>query len=446
MTARPRLHFTPERNWLNDPNGLVHFGGRYHLYFQHNPNGIDWGDMSWGHASSVDLVHWDEHPVALLHGEDEGIFSGSVVVDVDGTAGFGAGVLVALYTVASSRGQAQALAWSRDGYVWTKCGIVLDRGTRDFRDPKVFRHGDRWVLAAVEAHEREVHLFSSPDLRTWTALSVFGPAGAEEGIWECPDLFELDGHWVLTVSTNPGGPAGGSGQQYFVGAFDGERFTAESWDWLDYGRDFYAGVTFDSAPRGERIMIGWMSNWDYAAQVPTAPWRGSMALPRVLTLRAGKLRQAIAGGPWRGPVLTEIAATALTELRLPDAGGCFRIEARLRLGSAQRLVLVLRGGTVVTWDGDELSVDRTASGEVDFSPLFASVSRARAGAGDLLTLDVWVDAGSVEIFADDGGVMLTEQIFPAEEQRGAELFAVGGDAMIESLRLTALGGCRVTEA
>ncbi|NQX27345.1 glycoside hydrolase family 32 protein [Microbacteriaceae bacterium VKM Ac-2854] len=437
---RPKLHFTPERNWMNDPNGLVYFGGRYHLYFQHNPNGSDWGDMSWGHASSTDLVHWSEHPVALLHGEDEGIFSGSVVVDVDGSAGFGRGVLVALYTVASSRGQAQALAWSADGFSWTKCGVVLDRGTRDFRDPKVFRYGGGWVLAAVEAHEREVHLFSSSDLHSWAPLSVFGPSGAVEGIWECPDLFELDGRWVLTVSLNPGGPAGGSGQQYFVGDFDGVRFQADSWGWLDHGRDFYAGVTFDSAPGGERIMLAWMSNWDYAAEVPTAPWRGSMTLPRRLSLHGGVVRQRVAGGPCEETVELALEDVTLGEFALPDAGLAFRVDARLRLGSAGRVGFVI-GGAVLAWDGVEISMDRTASGRTGFSELFPSVSRAAAGVAGALVVSVWVDATSIEVFAYDGAVVLTEQIFPvgSEEAPFAAFFADGGAAEVAALTVTRLG-------
>ncbi|TDX81675.1 levanase/fructan beta-fructosidase [Rathayibacter sp. PhB151] len=442
VVQRPRLHFTPERNWLNDPNGLVFFGGRWHLYFQHNPNGSDWGDMSWGHASSADLVTWEEHSVALLHGEDEAIFSGSVVVDVTGSAGFGAGVLVALYTLDSSRGQAQALAWSPDGYSWTKQGVVLDRGTSDFRDPKVFRHADRWVMIAVEAQHREVHLFASDDLHDWRPLSVFGPAGAVEGIWECPDLFELDGRWVLTVSLNPGGPAGGSGQQYFVGDFDGIAFTAERWGWLDRGRDFYAGVTFDSAPGGERVMLGWMSNWDYAAQVPTGPWRGSMTLPRRLSLNADRvLRQSVAGGPWGGRAVLERRDEPVDgRLALPVATDCCRIDAVLRLGSARAVGLRLREGvsaaTVVAWDGAELTVDRGASGSTGFSPSFASCSRAPLAGGETVALSIWVDASSIEVFAADGALVLTEQIFPGEEDLGVSVFAAGGRAAIESLTVT----------
>lgn len=444
MTAvaqRPRLHFTPERNWLNDPNGLVFFGGRWHLYFQHNPNGNDWGDMSWGHASSTDLVTWEEHEVALLHGDDEAIFSGSVVVDTTGSAGFGAGVLVALYTLASSRGQAQALAWSRDGYTWTKQGVVLDRGTSDFRDPKVLRHEGRWVMIAVEAEHREAHLFASDDLHEWRPLSVFGPAGAVEGVWECPDLFELDGRWVLTVSLNPGGPSGGSGQQYFVGDFDGVAFTAERSGWLDRGRDFYAGVTFDSAPGGERVMIGWMSNWDYAAQVPTGPWRGSMTLPRRLSLDAeGRLRQSVAGGPWGGRAVLERRDTSVVgRLELPVSAEVYRVDAVLRLGASARVGLRLREGagtaTVVSWDGAELVVDREASGRTGFSPSFASCSRAPL-AEEALAVSIWVDASSIEVFASDGALVLTEQIFPGEEDLGLSVVADGGAAVVESLTVT----------
>lgn len=444
-TQRPRLHFAPARNWMNDPNGLVFFAGRYHLYFQHNPNGSDWGDMSWGHASSVDLVHWEEHPVALWFGPDEGIFSGSIVVDTEGSAGFGAGVLVALYTVASSRGQAQAVAWSPDGFVWTKHGVVLDRGSSDFRDPKVFRHGDGWVLVAVEALAHEVHLFSSPDLLRWSPLSVFGPEGATDGIWECPDLFPLGDRWVLTVSLNPGGPAGGSGQQYFVGSFDGETFSADSWGWLDHGHDFYAGVTFDSAPAGERIMIGWMSNWEYAAQLPTAPWRGSATLPRRLSLdSSGRVTQEVAGNSWPERTVLERSGFAVDgRVPLPVTAEAYRVDATLRLGAATRVGLLLREGadaaTVLAWDGAELTVDRRHSGDVGFAPSFPSVSRAAVDADDTLTIAVWVDASSVEVFADGGRTVLTEQIFPGAADLGLAVFTEGGPASIESLVVTLLG-------
>ena len=242
---RPQYHFTPAVNWMNDPNGMVYYNGEYHLFYQYNPFGDTWGHMSWGHAVSRDLVHWEHLPVALAEEDGVMIFSGSAVVDWNNTSGFGEEgrpPLVAVYTGHHTSGerQDQRIAYSTDsGRTWTKYegNPVLDRAMKDFRDPKVFWYepDEKWVMVLARPHEHKVQLYSSPDLKSWTHLSDFGPAGAVNGIWECPDLFELpvDGDpgntkWVLVVNLNPGGPAGGSAGQYFVGHFDGERFTADT--------------------------------------------------------------------------------------------------------------------------------------------------------------------------------------------------------------------------
>jgi sucrose-6-phosphate hydrolase SacC (GH32 family) len=274
-TFRPALHYAARNTWLNDPNGLIFHGGVYHLYYQNNPLDNVWGNMSWGHATSPDLVTWTEHPVAIACDAEEDIFSGSIVFDRDNTSGFGtdsAPPLVAIYTSAFKPGsthaglQAQSLAYSRDGgYTWTKhtANPVLSRGSAEFRDPKVIRYdggaGSYWVMVAVEATDFQVVLYRSADLLSWEPLSTFGPANATGGVWECPDLFPLpvDGDpgnlkWVLTVNLNPGGPNNGSAGQYFVGDFDGTTFTSETtvteglqdpdklgeYQWLDWGRDY----------------------------------------------------------------------------------------------------------------------------------------------------------------------------------------------------------------
>ena len=326
---RPQHHYTADRNWLNDPNGLVYANGTYHLFYQHNPSGNVWGNMSWGHATSADLLHWDEQPVAIACDEQEAIFSGSAVLDAHNTSGFGTPdnpPLVAIYTSAYSPAsplsgrQAQSLAYSTDdGATWTKHSgnPVADRGSADFRDPKVFWYdggaGSYWVMVAVEALDREVVLYKSADLKAWEYLSTFGPANATGGVWECPDLFELpvDGDagntkWVLVVNLNPGGIAGGSGGQYFLGTFDGVAFVSETtvteglqqddsrmaeYGWLDWGRDYYAAVSFSNAPDGRRLMIGWMNNWQYGADTPTSGWRSAMSLVREVSLatRGGRV-------------------------------------------------------------------------------------------------------------------------------------------------------------
>ncbi|HET7398154.1 MAG TPA: glycoside hydrolase family 32 protein [Intrasporangium sp.] len=432
---RPVAHFTARDTWLNDPNGLVHVGGTYHLFFQNNPEGSTWGNMSWGHATSTDLVTWTEHEVALRHTEQEQIFSGSVVVDHDNTAGFagpGETALVAIYTSAYSASsplhgrQVQSLAYSVDaGMTWTPHAgnPVLDRESSDFRDPKVFRWGGAdgyWVMAAVEAADRQVVLYSSPDLRTWTLLSEFGPAHAVGGVWECPDLFPVrvagtgETRWVLVVSLTPGALAGGGGTQYFVGDFDGVRFVPErlsareelaGFDWLDHGRDYYAAVSFDNVPEDRRLMIGWANNWDYAAETPTWPWRGAMSLAREVDLvrcpdGALRVRQR--------PVLpTDIEGLTVFDLEVPSGPGEVSEVRITTADGADPLLLRVDG------DARTLSCDRSRCGDVDFHPSFPSEDTATLRlAGATTRLRVVVDACLVEVFAEDGLVTLTQQVFP----------------------------------
>ena len=302
---RPQYHFSPRVNWTNDPNGLVYFEGEYHLFYQYNPFGDVWGHMSWGHAVSRDLLHWQELPVALPEEHGVMIFTGSTVVDARNTSGFCSGgkpCMVAVYTghtpAAPPRPalQTQNLAYSNDrGRTWTKYSgnPVLNLNLADFRDPDVFwaEQARRWVMAVALPNDHKVLFYGSPDLKTWERMSEFGPAGATGGQWECPTLTEIpvagsrgETRWVLKMGVNPGGLQGGSGEQYFVGTFDGRRFTNDNPPsttlWTDYGKDCYCALTFNGLPRGESpIMIGWMSNWQYAAKVPTAPWRGQMTIP-----------------------------------------------------------------------------------------------------------------------------------------------------------------------
>ncbi|CAB4886882.1 unannotated protein [freshwater metagenome] len=300
-SLRPTFHFTPELNWMNDPNGLVFHKGKYHLFFQHNPDGILWGNMSWGHAVSTDLINWEHLPVAIACTETAGIFSGSVVIDHTNSSGFGSlenPPMVAIYTLHQNdqSNQSQHIAYSLDdGLTWVKYANnpVLDLGMKDFRDPKVSWDAstNTWLMTVAKPLEFKISFFTSPDLKSWSHLSDFGPLGATGGCWECPDLFSLPAPtgekvWVLLVSLNPGGITNGSGTQYFIGNWDGTTFTTEqkSTKWIDYGRDNYAGVTFNDAPEGRRIFIGWMSNWEYAVNFPSPIWRGQMTTPRELAI------------------------------------------------------------------------------------------------------------------------------------------------------------------
>lgn len=405
---------------MNDPNGLVFVDGVYHLFFQTNPEGLDWGNMSWGHATSPDLLAWTEHDVALRFSEQEAVFSGSVVVDHDNTSGLGEGdavPLVALYTSHYETGspragtQAQSLAWSTDGgMTWRRHAgnPVLCRQSADFRDPKVFRHPTGWVMVAVEAIHRQVVLYRSDDLLAWEHLSTFGPLGSTEGIWECPDLFELpvDGGpqtaWVLVVSLGAGGPAGGSSTQYFVGDFDGRTFTPLPGDtgrWLDVGPDHYAAVSFDNTG-DRRIMIGWASNWAYAHRTPTPTWRSSMSLAREVALHRSHDGR---------PVLHQRPV-------LPDD----LLQHRLVVPTGSRSTLTLttdEGGDplVLTVDAADrrLRLDRSGCGDVTFSPDFPTVIEASLPEHrDDVDVLVVVDASVVEIYALDGALTLTAQVFP----------------------------------
>ncbi len=306
---RPQFHFSPREMWMNDPNGLVYHEGLFHLFYQYYPEDIVWGPMHWGHAVSKDMVFWEHRPIALYPDENGMIFSGSAVLDENNTSGFGTAdnpPLVAVFTYHDTDGekagtsnfQTQGIAYSTDnGQSWIKYlnnpVIANEEGFRDFRDPKVFWHepSNHWIMVLVAGdHAR---LYRSGDLKSWEYLSSFGEEqGAHGGVWECPDLFPLkvneegEDHWVLIISINPGAPNGGSGTQYFIGSFDGTTFNSKQQDplWLDWGTDNYAGVTYNNVPSGERIFIGWMSNWDYARTTPTHTWRSAMTLPRKLGL------------------------------------------------------------------------------------------------------------------------------------------------------------------
>lgn len=481
---RPQFHFTPAVNWMNDPNGLVFFQGEYHLFYQYNPSANTWGHMSWGHAVSRDLVHWQHLPLAIPELGDEMVFSGSAVVDVTNSSGFGKNgepPLVAIYTAHNQvkRRQAQALAYSTDrGRTWTRYAKnpVLDRGLADFRDPKVFWHAatQRWIMAVVRSPDHRVQLFGSPDLKQWSLLSDFGPAGAIGGVWECPDLFPLpvDGdptrtRWVMVVNLNPGAVAGGSGTQYFVGDFDGTRFTTDLAAqgtaqplWADFGKDFYAAVSWSNDPRadGRRTWIGWMNNWGYANFIPTSPWRSAQSVPRVLSLRttpAGvRLVQEPVGAltQLRGAVQHVAAQTIIAGTHLLSASGAtsaansavsgsaIDIVAEFDAGTAAEFGLVVRAGineeTVIGVDRatKRLYVDRTRAGQSTFHPTFASRQYAPIRlTNGRVRVRVLVDWSSVEVFADDGEVVITDQLFPSATSAGVALFAKGGTAKLVSM-------------
>ena len=449
---RPQFHFTPASNFMNDPNGLVYYKGEYHLFYQHNPFGQTWGHMSWGHAVSRDLLHWEHLPVALREEGGVMIFSGSAVVDRENSSGFcqadGAdrSCLVAIYTGHGLGKQTQNLAYSNDrGRTWTKYAgnPVIDLGLKDFRDPKVFWHEPtrRWVMVTVLADQHKVRFFGSADLKRWERLSDFGPAGATGGVWECPDLFALpvDGDpartkWVLDVDINPGGIAGGSGGQYFIGRFDGTTFVNDNPPghtmWVDYGKDFYATISFADLPEsdGRRIWMAWISNWLYANQEPTVIWRGAQSVPRALSLR--QLPDGIR--------LVQAPVAELTTLRTTAAPAVVADRVELP-GSAEIEIEITRGN----WREAGIRLANAAGEEVVFGvtskPLEVFVDRRRSRrrsfhkdypgrhAGpvrwrdDKITLRVFFDRSVVEIFANDGETVLTERVYPTQPLDRLEL-------------------------
>ena len=453
---RPLLHFAPARNWMNDPNGLVYYKGKYHLFFQHNPFENIWGHMSWGHATSEDLISWTEHPVAIKDDEIHAIFSGSAVVDYFNTTGFGTlekPAMVAIYTAHKhdDSHQSQALAYSVDeGATWTKYSgnPVLDLQKDHFRDPKVFwdTTTETWLMSVVLPKEQKVSFYSSPNLKKWSHLSTFGPAGATDGDWECPDLFPLaiNGDqskikWVLLISINPGGLTGGSGTQYFIGDWDGKEFKADDLDtrWIDYGRDNYAGVTFNDAPNSRRIFIGWMNNWEYGKDFPTTPWRGSMTIPRELTLVSSGNQIALCARP-----VSELSRYFSEEITTDARAEILEIQTEFSLAEDRSIMIRVAGadGKYLEFGYDSINnsifVDRTNAWSEIASSGIQSVSVF--GAEKTLGVTAIIDRGSIEIFAAGGRYVLTDLIFLPREIRTVTVVTRDGCQNPISLSVRAL--------
>lgn len=447
QSYRPQYHFSPRVNWTNDPNGLVFFEGEYHLFFQYNPLGDQWGHMSWGHAVSRDLLHWQELPVALPEENGVMIFTGSTVVDEGNSSGFCTGgnhCLVAIYTghtpETKSRPalQTQNLAYSNDrGRTWTKYSSnpVLNLNMSDFRDPKVFwsEQGKHWVMAVSLPNDHKVRLYGSPDLKRWNQLSEFGPAGAAGGQWECPELFRLpvgakrgESRWVLKVGLNPGARLGGSGEQYFVGRFDGTQFTNDNPSsltlWTDYGKDCYCALTFNGLPPNRKpVMIGWMDNWQYAAKLPTSPWRGQMTFPRELSLRETAAGIRLYQSP--AEAIDELIDTNEDSKNTHSFVLAFSLE--IDQGKEVGLKILADGNnyTSVGYDPAKkvLFVDRTHSGLTNFSPDFpARIEAPLAIKGNSLPVRILVDRSSLEVFADDGRIVSTNLVFPPANAYGIQ--------------------------
>jgi fructan beta-fructosidase len=474
---RPAYHFSPQKNWMNDPNGLVYFDGEYHLFYQYNPRSIRWGNMSWGHAVSTNLVHWEHLPVAL--GMEDGImiFSGSAVVDKNNTSGLcdspEEGCMVAIYTAHTDSLQNQAIAYSNDrGRSWTKYGgnPVLDESMKDFRDPKVFWYEEekKWVMAIAIPQEQKIRFYTSANLIDWKQISEFGPAGFVDGIWECPDLFKLqvpetgEEKWVLLVSYNT--PDRGSSMQYFVGKFDGTTFSNDNSNdlilTLDHGRDFYAAVTWNNALDDQRLLIGWMNNWLYGQDIPTEPWRSAQSLVRELELRAFPegirlIQRPVEQVKQIRKQRLHDEAVNLQEgdnyLSLENVQGKqleimaeFAYEPIDTQAEAENLagefgVKVFKGQdqeTVIGYDvaTQQTFVDRTQSGDTTFHESFAERTVALMPVDDgTVKLHIFIDHSVVEVFGNDGYAAMTNRIFPDPSQDAVEIYSVGGKVTLKSL-------------
>jgi fructan beta-fructosidase len=440
---RPQVHFSPQKNWTNDPNGLVYFRGEYHLFFQYNPFGDQWGHMSWGHAVSADLLHWHELPVAIPESDGVMIFTGSIVVDQN-TSGLCAAqkeCLVAVYTgdgnTPNGHRETQNLAYSLDNArTWTKfeSNPVLDLKMADFRDPSVFwddaaRH---WVMAVAKPKEHKIQFYSSPDLKQWTLLSDFGPAGNTDGDWECPDLLRIpsskgkDSIWALKVGTNPGAPQGGSGEQYFLGNFDGKNFEAAAENgahgWTNYGKDDYCAISFNGIPKGEKpVLLGWMNNWQYASKLPTSPWRGQMSLPRRLSFLKDEAGLALKQEPVIVPLRGRARAVGKT-LAAP-----YELEVKFTDGAQGTFGVRVYSNTAhfteIGFDTDskQFYIDRTQSG-VEISQDFPVRTKAPLAMGRTYDLRVIVDRSSIEAYSQGGTIAMTSLIFPLTADSTIKVF------------------------
>ncbi|MGY3053705.1 fructan beta-fructosidase [Pedobacter sp. UYEF25] len=441
---RPQVHFSPAAHWINDPNGMVYFKGIYHLFFQYYPAGTTWGPMHWGHAISKDLVQWKELPIALYPDSLGYIFSGSAVVDSNNTSGFGKNgkiPLVAIFTHHDPKGEKagkndfenQSIAYSLDeGNTWTKYTgnpVLKNPGIRDFRDPKVMWYAEekKWIMTLATLDH--ITFFSSTNLKEWKKESAFGKEiGAHGGVWECPDLFplKLNGktYWVLVVNLNPGGPNGGSATQYFVGNFDGNKFTAIDNEirWIDYGPDEYAGITWSNTG-SRKIFLGWMSNWQYANQVPTEKWRNAMTIPRELGLKKVDGKILVTSNPVRALDGMKLAPVKLINniaigKKIKVGSGQFVLKFNVTRLNDYSIILSNNLGETLTIRYDRAKkqyfIDRSKSGKIDFNPEFAKTASApRLTNVSSSNIELVVDASSIELFADNGLTVMTSIFFPS---------------------------------
>ena len=411
---RPVYHHTPLYGWMNDPNGMFYKDGVWHLYYQYNPYGSQWENMHWGHSTSKDLIHWEALSMGLEPDWLGSIFSGSCVTNDN--------EVVAFYTSAGMH-QTQSMAVSKDGgrtfEKYSGNPVLTTSDVPDFRDPKAFWNEDIKAWNLILAAGQEMRIYSSKDLKEWKYESSFGKEyGNHSGVWECPDLFKMKNEemrnekWVLLCNINPGGPFGGSATQYFVGQFDGHKFTCESMPtvtkWLDYGKDHYATVSFYNAPDNRRVVLAWMSNWQYANQVPTKQYRSGNSIPRDLGLfRCGE-ETYVSVVPSK-----EMLAVRGAKVKKPTEACEIIVDTK---GQTEIVLSNAKGEQVtMSYDGAKqtFSMDRTKSGDVSFSENFACTTVAPTY-GQLKQLRIFIDRCSIEVFDTEGKIAMTNLVFPSE--------------------------------
>ncbi|MBF1635320.1 MAG: DUF4980 domain-containing protein [Prevotella sp.] len=414
---RSIYHHTPLYGWMNDPNGMFYKDGVWHLYYQYNPYGSQWENMTWAHSTSTDLIHWKNHGEVIQPDALGTIFSGSSVVDKENTAGFGKDAVVAFYTSAGAA-QTQSIAYSTDNGETFKKYVnnpILTSDVPDFRDPNVFWNEEvkQWNL--ILAAGQQMNIYSSKNLKDWKFESSFGEGyGNHGGVWECPDLLKMGDKWLLICNINPGGPFGGSATQYFVGSFDGHKFTCESkpevTKWMDYGKDHYATVSFSNAPDGRIVVLPWMSNWQYANQVPTQQYRSANGLPRDLGLYSYNGEDYVSVKP--SPEVFAAFEKKPSGHLQPAA----YIEVT-NIKSNASIVLSNDKGERVTmvYDGKNatFSMDRTESGVTDFHSDFKAKTVAPTN-GIIKSMQIFIDRCSIEAFDTEGKVAMTNLVFPSK--------------------------------
>ncbi len=419
---RPTYHHTPAYGWMNDPNGMFYKDGVWNLYFQHNPYGSQWENMTWGHSTSTDLLHWKYEGDAILPDVIGTIFSGSAVVDKNNTAGFGEGAVIALYTSAGEN-QTQSMAYSTDGgKTFTKYAgnPVITSNVPDFRDPHMFWNEDIKKWNMILAAGQQMNIYTSDNLKDWKYESSFGTGyGNHDGVWECPDLMKLKVRgtdkekWMLICNINPGGPFGGSATQYFVGDFDGHKFTCDSkpevTKWMDYGKDHYATVTFDNAPEGRHVALAWMSNWQYAAQVPTMQYRSGNSIPRDLGLFEHK------GETYCSVVPSQEVTSARSKKATKTLSEACELVVNLKGDATITLSNAKNEKVVMSYDAknETFSMDRTQSGKIDFSDDFA-VKTTAPTYGKMKQLRIFIDKSSIEAIDAEGKMAMTNLVFPTK--------------------------------